>query len=255
MGQPRVSIVVTVFNEGQNIVTCLDRIFEVVTLPLEVLVVFDAPGDTTVPWIEKYAEHEPRVIPTLNTYGPGPARAISFGIDAASAPVVVVTMADGCDDPQQIDALTRLVERGVVVAAASRYVRGGQQVGGAAFKTALSRWAGRSLHMLARVGTHDATNSFKAYDKAFVQEVGIDSDDGFEVGIELVAKARRLRLPVAEVPTIWLDRSFGVSNFKLARWLPRYLYWYRFAFGPALTPDAIRARAGRVKTEPARTVE
>ena len=154
-------------------------------------------------------------------------------------------MADGCDDPQQIDQLTRLVERGVVVAAASRYIRGGQQVGGPVFKTALSRWAGARSSSLARVGTHDATNSFKAYSRAFVQEVGIDSDDGFEVGIELVAKARRLRLPVAEVPTIWLDRTFGVSNFKLAEWLPRYLLWYRFAFGPKLSAEQMRARIAR----------
>ena len=56
------------------------------------------------------------------------------------------------------------------------------------------------------MGTWDPTNSFKAYNRAFVDEVGIHSDKGFEVGLELVAKARRLRLPVAEVPTIWLDR-------------------------------------------------
>ena len=39
-------------------------------------------------------------------------------------------MADGCDDARQIDELARLVERGVAVAAASRYMAGGQQVGG-----------------------------------------------------------------------------------------------------------------------------
>ncbi len=247
-GQPRVSVVVTAYNEGEAIVPCLDRIFESVTLPCEVLVVYDTPEDTTAQWVEKYAQSEPRLVPTLNTYGRGPARAIRFGIDAARAEVVVVTMADGCDDPQQIDQLTRLVERGVVVAAASRYMRGGQQVGGAAFKTALSRLAGRSLHALARVGTNDATNSFKAYKRSFVQEVGIDSDDGFEVGIELVAKARRMRLPVAEIPTIWLDRTFGVSNFKLAKWLPSYIRWYRFAFGPPLTPEQLRARTARKET-------
>jgi len=238
-------VIVTAYNEGEMIVPCLDRLFEAVTLPAEVLVVYDSPDDTTVPWLEKYAEREPRLVPTLNTYGAGPAQAIRFGINAAAAPVVVVTMADGCDDPQQIDQLTRLVERGVVVAAASRYMRTGQQVGGPAFKAALSRWAGKSLHYLGRVGTHDATNSFKAYSRSFVQEVGIDSADGFEVGIELVAKARRMRLPVAEVPTIWLDRSFGVSNFKLAAWLPRYLSWYRFAFGPQLTAEQVREQAGK----------
>jgi dolichol-phosphate mannosyltransferase len=242
---PRVSVVVTAYNEGEAIVACLDRILEAVSLPCEVLVVFDSPDDTTAKFVDRYAEHEPRVVPTLNTYGRGPARAIRYGIDHARADVVVVTMADGCDDPAQIDSLARLVERGVVVAAASRYMRGGQQVGGPGLKGSLSRLAGTSLHLFARVGTHDATNSFKAYSTEFVRQVGIVSDAGFEVGLELVAKARRLRLPVAEVPTIWLDRSFGVSNFKLIQWIPKYLHWYRFAFGPRLTIDEVIERSER----------
>jgi dolichol-phosphate mannosyltransferase len=236
---PRVSVVVTAYNEGEAIVTCLDRILEAVSLPSEVLVVYDTPDDTTAKFVERYAENEPRVVPTLNTYGRGPARAIRYGIDHARADVVVVTMADGCDDPAQIDQLARLVERGVVVAAASRYARGGQQVGGPAMKGFLSRLAGVTLHLFARVGTRDATNSFKAYSADFVRRVGIESDAGFEVGLELVAKARRLRLPIAEVPTIWLDRSFGVSNFKLVKWLPKYLRWYRFAFGSRLTLEQL----------------
>ena len=235
---PRVSIVVTVYNEGDAVIECLDRIFEAVRLPCEVLVVFDTAEDTTAPYAYEYAKRDPRVLPTLNTYGRGPAFAIRYGIDHATAPVVVVTMADGCDDPTQIDPLTKLVERGVVVAAASRYMRGGQQVGGPWLKSGLSRLAGRSLHVFARVGTNDATNSFKAYDADFVRAVGIESDAGFEVGLELVAKARRYRQPVAELPTIWLDRAFGVSNFKLAKWLPKYLRWYGFAFGRKLAlPD------------------
>jgi hypothetical protein len=121
-----------------------------------------------------------------------------------------------------------------VVAAASRYMPGGQQVGGPFLKQTLSRLAGRSLYRLARIGTRDATNSFKAYDRDFVREVGIDSRAGIEIGLELTAKARRRRLPVAEIPTIWLDREEGESNFKIAQWIPHYLRWYRFAFGPRL---------------------
>jgi hypothetical protein len=164
---------------------------------------------------------------------------------AAAANVAVVTMADGCDDSRQIDDLARLVERGVAVAAASRYMAGGQQVGGPLVKGMLSRTAGRSLRLFARLGTRDATNSFKAYSTSFVREVGIDSRDGFEIGIELTAKAKRLRLPVAEIPTIWLDRPAGVSNFKVAEWIPKYLRWYRFAFGGPLTPEEIRARGSK----------
>ena len=144
-------------------------------------------------------------------------------------------MADGSDDPAQIDTLVGLVDRGVVVAAASRYMPGGQQVGGPWLKSRLSRLAGKSLYRFARIGTRDATNSFKAYSTEFVRKVGIESRDGFELGLELTAKARRRRLPVAEVPTIWLDRELGASNFQLARWIPRYLHWYRYAFGARIT--------------------
>lgn len=243
MSEPRVSVVVPVYNEGDAILACLDRILTGVRLPSEILVVYDDPADTTLPYLEKSAASEARVVPMLNAYGAGPARAIRFGIDHARAPVAVVTMADGSDDAEQVDELCKLVERGVVIAAASRYSSGGQQIGGPPLKSLLSRLAGLSLYWLARVGTRDATNSFKAYSTDFVREVGIESDTGFEIGIELVAKARRLRRPVAELPTIWLERAHGVSNFRVARWIPRYLRWYRFAFGPRLT--AAQLRPGR----------
>jgi dolichol-phosphate mannosyltransferase len=239
---PRVSIVVPAYNEGDEIVPVLDRLFESVRLQCEVLVVVDDEHDTTVPVVTEYARKEPRIRCLVNTYGPGPANAIRFGIDAAGAPVAVVTMADGCDDPLQIDDLARLVDRGVAVAAASRYMPGGQQVGGPVIKGFMSRTAGRSLRVLAHTGTRDATNSFKAYSTSFVRQVGIDSRHGFEIGIELTAKAKRMGLPVAEIPTIWLDRQAGVSNFRVASWIPRYLRWYRFAFGPKLTADQIRSR-------------
>jgi dolichol-phosphate mannosyltransferase len=238
---PRISVVVPAYNEGDNIIQVFDRIFESVRLQCEVLVVVDTPDDSTVPVVTQYAEKEPRLRCIVNTYGRGPANAIRFGIAAAAAPTVVVTMADGCDDPRQIDDLARLVDRGVAVAAASRYMPGGQQVGGPLLKGLLSKAAGRSLSLLARVGTRDATNSFKAYSTDFVRTVGIDSRAGFEIGIELTAKARRLRMPVAEIPTIWLDRQAGVSNFKIAQWIPGYLRWYRFAFGPELTAEQVKA--------------
>src|SRR5271169_4302978 len=248
--RPRVSVVVPAYDEGEHVIGVLDRLFESVRLPCEVLLVVDAPDDTTVPVADEYAQKESRLRCLVNTYGRGPANAIRSGIDAATAAVVVVTMADGCDDARQIDELVRLVERGVAVAAASRYMPGGQQVGGPILKGAMSRLAGRSLRTLAHVGTRDATNSFKAYSTEFVRQVGIDSRDGFEIGIELTAKAKRLRLPVAEVPTIWLDRQAGISNFKVAKWVPSYVRWYRFAFGPKLTTDQMRDRTPARQREP-----
>lgn len=242
--RPRVTIVVPAYNEGAAIDDVLVRLLEAVQLPREIIVVVDSTDDDTIPYVEKFTASDPGIRAVVNDVEPGPAQAIRFGIDQARAGVVVVTMADGCDDPQLIDPLVRLVERGVVIAAASRYSRGGQQVGGPFIKGLLSRLAGLSLWAMARVGTRDATNSFKAYDIDFIHQVGIESSAGFEIGIELVAKARRARKPVAELPTIWLERHQGVSNFKLMGWLPHYLRWWRFAFGPRLPVDRIRGAGG-----------
>jgi glycosyltransferase involved in cell wall biosynthesis len=244
-----ISVVIPAYNEGDSIVAVLDRIFDSVESECEILVVVDFESDSTVPVLRDYSEREPRLHTLISSYGRGPANAIRYGIDQVKNPVVVVTMADGSDDPRQIDALARLVDRGVVVAAASRYSAGGQQVGGPLFKSLLSRTAGRSLGLLGRVGTRDATNSFKAYSTDFIKEVGIDSRSGFEIGLELTAKARRLRRPVAEVPTIWLDRTMGESNFQLSAWIPRYLRWYRFAFGPPLTADQVAQAAAEIAAQ------
>jgi dolichol-phosphate mannosyltransferase len=231
---PRVSIIVPVYNEGDLVVPLLERILDRVTMSCEVLAVYDTIEDTTMPHLESLAERDARLLPTLNTHRRGPAFALRSGVAQATAPVVVVTMADGSDDPDQIEDLVHLVERGVVIAAASRYMQGGQQVGGPFLKGRLSKLAGLTLYWFGRVGTHDATNSFKAYQREFVDRVGIESTAGFEVGIEMVAKARRYRMPVAELPTIWLDRGGGQSNFQIRRWLRHYLRWYVFAFGPRL---------------------
>jgi dolichol-phosphate mannosyltransferase len=242
---PRVTIVIPAYNEGEHILPGLNRILEAVQTPAEIVVVVDSADDSTVPSVTALAKAHPSISLAVNDYGRGPANAIRYGIDHASAPTVVVTMADGCDDPRQIDDLVLLVERGVVVAAASRYMAGGQQVGAPRLKSFLSSSAGRSLHGFASAGTRDATNSFKAYNAEFVRSVGIDSRHGFEIGLELTAKARRLRLPVAEIPTIWLDRTAGQSNFHLAEWIPKYLRWYRFAFGPRLTVEKLNAKMKR----------
>ena len=236
---PAVSIVIPAYNESETIKSSIARIAKNVSVPFEIIVVVDSVHDTTIPVVESLQQEVPQARVEVQ-YSNGPADAIRFGFAQAKAPVVVVTMADGSDDPASIEALVELVDRGCVIAAASRYMPGGQQIGGPRFKAFLSRTAGKSLKIFAGVSTSDATNSYKAYSRSFVEEVGIESDAGFEIALELVAKARRLRRPIAEVPTIWLDRDAGESRFMLKKWIPKYLKWYRFAYGPELTLEQLK---------------
>jgi dolichol-phosphate mannosyltransferase len=229
-----VSIIIPAYNEGASIIPGLLKVQESVQAKNEILVIVDAETDSTAGPVRELSEKNSGIRLVISQYEKGPANAIRYGFAISKSPVCVVTMSDGCDDPRQIDDLVRLVNRGVVVAAASRYMPGGQQVGGPRLKSFLSRTAGKLLYSFAGVGTRDATNSFKAYDRNFLDKAAPESKHGFELGIELTAKARRYRLAIAEVPTTWIDRAYGTSNFKLWQWLPKYFKWFIFAFGPKI---------------------
>jgi dolichol-phosphate mannosyltransferase len=229
------TVIIPAFNEGINIRKTIQDLINLYAETIDVIVVVDFKEDTTISFFDEIVDNPKTYKIVVQNYGPGPSNAIRFGIDQASTECVLVMMADGSDDVRAISELSNLVSRGVVVACASRYMSGGQQIGGPRFKKFLSRTAGKLVYSLAGVGTHDPTNSFKAYSKAMVQQVGIESRSGFEIGIELVSKAHRLRLPIAEIPTIWLDRTDGNSRFLLARWAPKYLPWFFNCFAPKIS--------------------
>ncbi len=228
---PELSIVVPVFNEPDNIGPTLRRIRGEVRTPHEVLVVYDFDADTTLPVVRELQAEMPEVRLHRNELGRGVLKAMRAGIAAAKAPLVLISMADGSDEMDRVDEMVSLGREGAAVVAASRYMKGGGQVGGPLLKRVLSRMAGLSLHWLAGVPIHDATNNFKLYRRDFLESVTIESTGGFELALELTAKASRAGKPMAELPTTWRDRAAGESNFKLRAWLPRYLRWYLYAVG------------------------
>ena len=195
--------------------------------PLEVLVVHDFDEDTTVPVVKRLQAEMPELRLHRNTLGRGVLNAIKSGLSVSAAPIVLVTMGDGSDDPKDIEPMFELARGGADVVAGSRYMKGGRQLGGPLLKRSMSRVAGLSLHWVGGLPVHDATSNFRMYSRRLLDRVTIESDGGFELGIELTVKAYRLGMRVAEVPTTWRDRTAGESRFQLWRWLPRYLRWYR----------------------------
>ncbi len=224
---PALSVVVPVYNEGENVVPTLKGVVEETRVrPLEVLVVHDFDEDTTVPVVKRMQADYPELRLHRNTLGRGVLNAMKSGLRSARAPYVLITMGDGSDDPADIDPMYQLAQAGADVVAGSRYMRGGRKQGGPVLKRTMSRAAGLSLHWLGGLPIHDATSNFRLYSKRLLNQVSIESHGGFELGLELTVKAYRLGLKVAEVPTTWRDRTAGQSRFKLWEWLPRYLHWY-----------------------------
>ena len=227
---PELAVILPVYNEGDAVEPVLRGLAAAVATPHELVVVYDFDGDTTVPVIRRLEGEIPGLRGLRNDLGRGVLNAMKAGIAGTDAPLVLVTMADGSDEPHVVDLMVGLARRGADVVAASRYMKGGRQVGGPRLKRMLSRTAGLTLHWFAGVPTHDATSNFKLYSRSFLDEVTIESTAGFELALELTVKATTMGRRVAEVPTTWRDRTAGASNFKLRKWLPNYLHWYLVAF-------------------------
>jgi glycosyltransferase involved in cell wall biosynthesis len=220
------TIVIPVHEEGSYILATLERISRSVKTEFECIVVADSHSDSTIPFIIDFQHKDPRFRFELNQISKGPAGAIKQGMELAKGEMIAVVSGDGSDDVSQLDFLSGLVERGVSVAVASRYMKGGQLVGAPFFKSWLSRIAGVTLYHFGRLGTRDATNNFKVYSRQFIESVVIESNYGFEIGLELTTKASLLSFRIAEIPTIWIERTEGQSKFPLISSLKYYLKWY-----------------------------
>jgi len=223
-------IVIPVYNEGPNIGRALEEIYEHVPLRKRVLVVYDFDGDDTVPVVQGLMPRYPGLGLVRNSLGRGVLRAIQAGIAATTAEVVVITMADLSDDVSVVPRMVALIrDEGYDIVCASRYMKGGRQIGGPRLKKWLSRTAGLTLHWLTGLPTHDATNAFRAYRRGMLAATEIESQAGFAYSLEVTAKAYAAGRRITEVPSTWRDRSSGQSRFRLLAWLPQYLRWYFYA--------------------------
>ena len=97
-------------------------------------------------------------------------------------------------------------------------------------KAVLVRTAAFTLHYIAALPTRDPTSGFRMFSRRVIDQIDIESDQGFCYSIELLVKAHRLGWRVGEVPALWFERQHGASRFRVLKWLPAYLRWYRYAF-------------------------
>ena len=197
---PELAIVLPVYNEGEAVEPVLRALSAGVTTPHELVVVYDFDEDTTVPVVERLQAELPGLRGLRNDLGRGVLNAMKAGIAGTTAPYVLISMADGSDEPHVVDPMVALARDGADVVAASRYMRGGRQIGGPPLKRLLSRIAGLTLHWFAGVPTHDPTNNFKLYSRRFLDSIRIESSAGFELALELTVKATLARRRVGRGP-------------------------------------------------------
>ena len=130
------SLIIPCKEEGENFLTILKRFEENIKDDTEVIVILDSEEDSTYQFIQK-SKTKARIEINQNE---GVASAINHGIQVAHGKYICIAMGDGSDDPTQVEELLMLVERGLSIAVASRYSRGGQFIGNKNLKYLLSKY-------------------------------------------------------------------------------------------------------------------
>lgn len=223
------SIVIPVYNEKENIIKTLDEIKKNIKTSHEIIIVYDFDKDTTLPILNKVKGKYKEIHIVKNNIKRGPSGAIRTGIKYSTAPMVLVTMADLCDDLSQVEKMLRITKEKADIVCPSRYMKGGEQQLNSPLKVWAPRVAGALLKFLAGIPTFDPTNSYKLYSRKVFDKIELESTISFSVTLEIVVKAYVKGFRIVEIPTVWRDRQNGKTNFKLTQSLVAYLPWFFYA--------------------------
>jgi dolichol-phosphate mannosyltransferase len=136
------SFVIPVRNEAENIRPTLEALTAAIHAPAEIVIVYEEENDPTLP-VVRSLEAPPSVEYRLvrNTLGRGPANALKAGFAAAMGDALIVMMADRSDDLRALDPMMKCFAEGYDLVASSRYMLGGEQIGGPWLKGRLSKMA------------------------------------------------------------------------------------------------------------------
>lgn len=230
MNHTNLEIVIPVYNEGENILKLLKIFSNFVKTNFKVLICYDLKDDNIFKFEDEFKKFnfDIKLIKNPNS---GPLTAIKQGFLKGNSDAVIVYPADDFLNYKILDKMYNKYLEGNDIVVASRFIKGGSMKNCPLIKSILVRTASFTLYFLSSIPVRDASNGFRLFSRKLLNEVEIDSKIGFAYSLELLVKCHRLKKKIAEVPSLWEERSEGKSRFKLFRWIPQYLKWYLYGLG------------------------
>lgn len=214
---PRVLVVSATYNERENILNLVPRIFE--RAPgVEALIVDDNSPDGTAEAVEEMAASRPGLHLLRRSGKLGYGTALIAGIEWARErgfDAVVTMDADLSHDPDALPAILR-AGRECPVVIGSRYVPGGRTVNWGLHRRLLSRGANMFVRFMLGVPTRDVTTGYRylnleAIRPARIEEVGAK---GYGFLFTTLYRITSAGVRVCEEPITFVDRAAGKSKMS-----------------------------------------
>ncbi len=217
-----------VLNEGINLKMMLKILKATIEVSHEVLIVYDIPGDDSIPIVKDMQKTYPNVKLVHNKLGKGVINAIKSGVDTALGEYVLIIAADDIGPMLAVDDMISLMDGGCDLVNATRYAYGGRNMGGFFISRFLSRIANKLFHIMSGSALTDPTLGVKMFRRSLFSKLKLESKPiGWAVSFEFAIKAQLAGWKLGEVPMVSINRFYGgKSSFKLGPWVTEYTKWF-----------------------------
>lgn len=217
----KVCIIIPTFNESENIISLLERIFQQkIGYDIHVIIVDDGSNDGTSERINKLAETNKKISIIQREGKKGLGSAIIEGYRSMYLrkirPDYVVTMdGDLSHDPDELHSLIQRCSSGTLVIG-SRFVRGGRVVSRSWLRKIFSSLANSYARMFLGIDVHDSTSGYRCYSPNVLETVLPDlKATGYGFQIEVLFHTLNNGFTVIEVPITFRNRVHGESKLGL----------------------------------------
>jgi dolichyl-phosphate beta-glucosyltransferase len=204
-----ISIILPAYNEEMRLGATLERILsymEKMGHDYEIIVVDDGSLDRTVAVAECFSRKGVRTLRNVRNRGKG--YTVRHGMLDARKPLVLFSDADLSTPIEEVEKLAApILACQAQVAIGSRAVAGARiEVSQPFYRVAMGKTFNLFVRLVALRGIHDTQCGFKLFTGEAAREVFRRQRlTGFGFDVEILAIARRLGFPIAEVPVRWIN--------------------------------------------------
>lgn len=214
---PKILIIIPSYNEKENIIKLINVLLSE-NQNTDVLVVDDS-LDNTAELIKNRQAGEPHLflIKRLGKGGRGTAVLEGFKFALARDYGLIAEMdADFSHDPHELKSLVAVSGDNTSVIG-SRYLKQSKIVGWPIQRRIFSKLANFYANAVLGIGIHDYTNGYRVYGRGALEKLDMSKIKGvgYVVLSEISYQLFKKGVKFVEVPTLFVNRRRGVSNFSL----------------------------------------
>jgi len=207
-----ISILIPVFNEGQNILPLYQKTLSVmkrIDRRFEVIFIDDGSTDDTLSQLVAISEGDPCVKTLSLSRNFGQTAALSAGIDFSMGEIIIPMDGDLQNDPEDIVHLLSKIEEGYDVVSGWRKNRKDPLI----TRRLPSFIANKIISWIGGVRLHDYGCTLKAYRRNILKNIRLYG----EMHRFIPVYARWIGARVAEIPVGHFPRRFGSSKYGINR--------------------------------------